>query len=140
MGQVLLGRRAAEECVRHAPWFAKGYLRLANAATLQRDHAAATAALQQGLSLLRERAQHRTHRRLPPLPPSPPLSLSPSVSLPFLRPRALSPSRPLALSLSRSLALAPFPLTPPALFLAQAVAGAEGSGPAGGEKGGEAGT
>jgi tetratricopeptide (TPR) repeat protein len=52
MEQVQLARRDAEACTCTAPWFAKGYLRLASAAARQRDALSSARACLRGMRLL----------------------------------------------------------------------------------------
>ena len=57
MRQVAHARTEAEECTQRAPWFAKGYLRLASAAARLRDPLAAARACVAGLAALEQQRE-----------------------------------------------------------------------------------
>ena len=52
LDQVEAARAVAETCVKHAPWFVKGYLRVGSALSRQRRHREAAAAFSRGIDML----------------------------------------------------------------------------------------
>jgi len=76
--QVAHARTEAEECTKRAPWFAKGYLRLAAAAARLRHPLAAARACVAGLAALEQQGEQRKGKHTDSDQPEQPASRAPA--------------------------------------------------------------
>eukprot|EP00802_Teleaulax_amphioxeia_P001751 Tamp_01753.p1 GENE.Tamp_01753~~Tamp_01753.p1 ORF type:complete len:371 (+),score=83.88 Tamp_01753:35-1114(+) len=78
LNQVAHARTEAEECTKRAPWFAKGYLRLAAAAARLRHPLAAARACVAGLAALEQQGEQRKGKHTDSDQPEQPASRAPA--------------------------------------------------------------